>query len=183
MTHDRLQIGPRWFCLTVPPQKEREAVDILNRHRIGLENVRAIEMKLQRKGGRTNAFKWAEINITPGYIFHKCNGWPNMYALSQIYGRDGLRAVSGYLAHQEAERLPATLPDAIVDALRTVDTSGLMNPHKSFQAGDLVRVADHAYEGSIAKLEAINGEKATILMEMLGGFRRIPIDVAKLRAA
>lgn len=181
--HDHLHLGPRWFCLTTPPQREREAVDILNRCKIGIESIRAVEMKLQRKGGRTTTRKWTELQLTPGYIFHQCTGWPNMYAMSQIYGRDGQRVISGYLAHQDSDRVPAILPEAAIDALRMVDTTGLSNPHRSFKKNDRVSVDDPRFEGVIAKLQSIQGETATILMEMLGSFRTIPIATAKLRAA
>jgi transcription antitermination factor NusG len=177
MSRDQLHLGRSWFVLTTAPAREAEAIRALSRR--GYHVVRPTEQVWRRIGGRGER-KPVEIGLTPRYLFLRSNGWPNMYALSQVYGRDGNRLVTGYLS---VDGLPAIVSDAVFDALMSASTVGLTPMHRSLKPGDLVRHPTlHDIVGRLIEVDP-KLRRYRAEFDMLGGVREVTIHDHKVEAA
>lgn len=170
---DHLTLSPSWYVLTTAPQKEREAVEVLNRR--GYEAVRPVEAVWRRHGQKR---KLSEISLTPRYVFHRCSGWPQFYNLAQINGKDGTRLITGYLS---VDGMPAIIPDQVVDTLMSADTFGVTGMHRSIKPGGAIRIP-HLHD-AVGKLKYVQDNLARVAIVFLGELREIDIDVNKLEAA
>ena len=174
--------GRDWYVLTCEPQKEFVCVRILTNH-FGLDAFAVAEAKWRRRSRYTKSKRLVERPIAPRYVFLgvRQGEWPPFVSLAN------LRAITGVVAHPDGR--PKLIPTGEVDRLlRLHEVKALhapleqrhMQTGKEFGVGDAVMVSDGPFEGRVTEVQAIKGDRAHILMELMGGRQHFVVRLDQL---
>lgn len=170
MTSDlTLRIAERlqWFALTCRPQKEFACQRVLERY--GLRTFVPIRREWRRRNAISKAKVLKPYPIAPRYVFAGFEPgvplWFELFNLPIVSGVVGL------------EGEPAQIPAAAMVAFMQKTGGGLnapsvqrfMRTHHEFRAGDRVEITEGPFAGMEVPVKAIEGHKATVLMQLFGG--------------
>jgi transcriptional antiterminator RfaH len=158
-----------WCCAQVEPRRER-----LASHCLGLAGYE-IYQSLLREQRRSHGRKFTVTpQLFPGYLFlWVTRGWwdarwsPGVIRLIM----DGL--------------VPAHVPDAVIDEIRSRERGGyveLLKP-RGFRPGMRVRVIDGPLREQISMLTALRPhERVLVLLQLLGGQQRVELARSAIEA-
>ena len=168
-----------WFIATVSPQEEFNVVDRLAQRGVfaftpTLEVFRLWTRYDKEKSLRTFA-------AAPGYV---CIGHPPDHSdrkWATVFACEGLRDVFSYRETAVPKAISKRSAKAIVKLSSKAKLfEKFMNSRSEFDVGDVVRVADGPFEGSVSAVEAIHGEEAEIMISIMNSNRRARINLGDL---
>jgi transcriptional antiterminator RfaH len=162
-----------WYAIHTKPRQEEHAAEQLRRQEF--------EIYLPRiKQARRFRQKWRDTiePLFPRYLFIRLDlGADNVAPIRSTRGVTKLVSFDG---------LPATVPDALIDALlgSADPDTGLHHPHEDlFKPGASVTIVNGPLAGLEAIFKAHDGEaRSIILLELLGKTQQLRINRDHLRS-
>ncbi len=171
-----------WFCLTTVPQKEFLCETVLRA--MGIAAFVPVEWKVprsSRRHRRPNAGTPARAYPLLGsrYVF---SGFADVLPMHQLHQ---LHIITGVVS---VANTPAQFPTPTIEYLMEMSQIHIPwrkapNPHRSFQAGDVVEVVQGPFAGHTVPIQKINGQLATVMFNLLGKTQPIEILLDYLEAA
>lgn len=165
-----------WYAFRTAPQKERAVETILNR--IGFRAIVPLETKLCRRN-RYQRRRPVQYPLMVGYVLCGFSGEPPWYYL---FGHlRCLKSVVGF-----GGRPHVFADNAVRDLLARYGQDvpqASINMRRSFAAGDQVIVVEGPLKGFEGRVEAVTGDRARMVFEMLGGRRQIEVPLQHVEAA
>lgn len=158
----------QWFVAAVTPGQEKQAVDRFNDH--GVACVLAMERTWRKKTRYDEKKAEGSKVFMPGYVF---TGVTSRTALSPIWKLPGI--MHGFLLVAGGEK-PYRLNSR--EIVRMMGWGSLYAPpknhqfmisRKEFDEGDQVIATDGPFENMVFKVERIQGRRAMIHLDVLGG--------------
>ncbi len=177
----------RWFVLCVPPQRELFAKGVLKDEGFAVFVPVAREPKFANGAARARMIKTeVSVPIMPRYVFLGMNkhtpGWFGALRFTMITGVIWHGGKPYQVPHDS--RVGTTPRPGIRELMwrhnrgefDSPDHHKYMQTHNEFEEGADV-ITDLGFEG---RVEKITEDKAKVLIEILGSFHEIDIDLAKL---
>ncbi len=164
-----------WYVLRVAPQTEFQVSDKL--HTMGHSHLVPHEIKHVAKGKRLRKRRFA---LYSRYVCVGIVGKPDWQTIQAIEPGP-VKPVQ----FNESDG-PATLSEREVDYLASIrggDLPAGFNLHRALKTGELARIASGNFAGHTTAIKAIDGNRATLQLTMLGGPRDVTIPLAQLEAA
>lgn len=166
-----------WFAVIVPPQKERLIEQILGA--LGFDAFVPIQFRWRRVNSRQKVKKYVPYVMASRYVFVGFETLPVPW-----HRLLGLRLISGVIGH---EGQPIAIPPVTMRSLFA--TSGeeeartsAVRLNRSIVAGDTVLITDGPFRGHQVRIEGIERNKASVLIEMFQTAQRIEISLDALEA-
>ena len=160
------------FAFRVAPQKEFLARDVLDR--MGFNAFFPIETRYRRSNGRRKATE-RQYPLLVGYILMSFEGgcipWHHLSMLRFLKGVVGVAGVPAPISQSALERMRVSAPH---------ETS--VNTRKSFRKGDTVKTTG-AFDGVTMHVEEVRGDKARVMLGLLGAVREATVKLQRLEAA
>lgn len=171
----------RWYILRVEPQKEKAAVEIIEKR--GAVAFIPVEEKFPRlKRGSRARDKKAEPKqypIFPGYVFAGFNGVVPLYQLARLYVVKGVVGFEG-----KAYEVPSSIIDRLkAQSGKSLPRRSTPNPHKSFDVGETVEITGGAFEGHVLPIVGVSGKMAEFMVQFMGTTQKVKIPLNLLEAA
>lgn len=166
-----------WRAFSVEPQKEKVAKTILSR------NGYTVEVPTETRLRRATRYDKRKVEVTypliVGYVFVRL---PQDYPWGMLFDFRLIRSIVGVAG------IPAEITEPGMQHLMRLSAShqpsrASTNTRASFAAGDIVEVADGAFQGWSGVVEEVRGAKARMIFEMLGAKRELDIPLERLQAA
>lgn len=151
-------MSPYWSVCMTKPQRERTAVENLNR-----QNYITYLPKYLSKVGKVQKIKV----LFPRYVF--------VYIESQWHS---INNTFGVLSLVMNENKPAVVPTHIIEALKSSEVKGLieLSVSSKFKQGEKVLLAEGPLSGYIGIYDGMrDSERALVLIELLG--RKVTVEV------
>lgn len=166
--------GQRWFVVQSQPNAEAKAASHLNRQ--GFETYLPRYLKRRRHARRVET---VPASLFPRYLFVGID--LNAQRWRSIFSTVG---VSRLVCNGE---LPTPVPDRIIDVLRArEDEIGFirLDQRPKFRPGDNIRFLDGAFADCLGLYEGMkDGDRAAILLDLLGRKVRVMVDIDSVGAA
>lgn len=166
-----------WYVLRTQPQKEFAAEEIMRM--LGLSAFVPKEPKYPRlrRGSRVRN-KEAKPKLYPyftGYLFAKFEGDIPWHRLAQLHIITGVVSFDGRPLRLDVEAVARVM----TIQGQSIPYRNSPNPHRSFQAGDDVRVNGGPHDGKTVPLVEIDGDFAFFVEKHFGRDkkRRVPINL------
>lgn len=176
-----------WYALTVPPQKELAAEQILRR--VGYAAFVPVEPRYPRKNryARTRDKKAEPRNFPqlPRYVFAGFDARENEGEIP-LFRLSSLNVITGVVGFNGT---PAKLREEAVKKLMqlsgvSIPWRAAPSPHKSFRAGDLVNVEAGIFTGQkLLPIVEIDARKAHFWLQLFGKEQLVGIPLEFLAAA
>lgn len=167
-----------WYALTVPPQKEFAAQEIMKRR--GFTSFCPFESVWRKRSRFTKEKELRHFPIMPRYLFVGFSNQPSWYDIFRI---PLIVSVVGL------EGKPATLANMprfvsnFRNGLRRPDAEKHMQTHREYKIGDTAIVVEGALVDRLVNVEEITDGHAFFTLEMFGTERRLSVPAAHLAAA
>lgn len=160
-----------WFLAQLKPNSVKIADRNLRRQ--GFRTFIPLEQITKRSGSK---FVKKEQPLFPGYIF-----------VAFDVAKGGWRAINstnGVTRLVSFGKDPAPVPlDIVSQLMLRCDLSGKLIPPKHLKPGDQVRVTEGALSGFVAEIESLAPDRRVwVLMEIMGGRKRVVVEADQLRA-
>jgi len=161
-----------WFLAQVKPNCE--ALAQRNLARQGFEAFLPQEEVTREMRGR---FVTKLRPVFPGYIFVAFD--PERGHWRSINGTYGIARLVSFGSQ------PAAVPTGLVDQLKSRCTDGgLLIPMEKIHAGDQVMLTKGPFHNLIAEVEELTPDRRVwVLLDVMGGERRVSVDLTELRGA
>lgn len=163
-----------WYVVQTQPNAERKAV--FNLARQGYHVYLPQYLRRRRHARRVDVVK---SPLFPRYLFVAVNAAAQRWRSIQ-----STIGVSRLVCHGD---LPAAVPACVIQQLRVrEDGQGLirLDQRPKFAPGDKVRVQDGVFDSCLGLFEGLtDGERAAILLDLLGRKVRVFIDADMVAAA
>jgi transcription antitermination factor NusG len=167
-----------WYAFRVTPQKEFATVDVLRRR--GVNATVPFEVKFLRRHGSQKKKLEKAYPLLVGYVLadlpgpHSIYGVMNLsYLIKSVVGFNGMPAI---LNQCQVERMLAQSGQQIANRQS-------VNTRKSLAKGDMAFHASEAYQNHPVRVEELKGERAKIMVTLLGSEREVWTHISNLRAA
>lgn len=170
--------GLDWYALTVPPQKEFAAQEIMKRR--GFTTFCPFESLWRRKSKYTNEKELRHFPLMPRYLFVGFDdhpSWFDVFQIPLIVSVVGLEGVPAKLGNMQR------FVSNFRNGLRRPDAERHMKTHREYKVGDTVLVVEGPLADRLVKVEDISHGHAFFKMEMFGTEYRLSLPVGKLEAA
>lgn len=166
-----LQANERWICVQSRPHKELAAAENLRD-----QDYRSFVPTVWRQIRHARKTKTVRRPFFPRYFFVILNA--SLQPWRPIWSTSGVSSVI-----MENER-PKAVPEGIVEALvSATDKGGSLDFKDSLSVGQSVRLLNGPFADLIGTLEQLNANgRVTVLLDILGGERRMTTDTAALQA-
>lgn len=175
-----------WYALTVPPQKEFAAEQILRR--VGFAAFAPVEEKFPRhrrgsrardKTAKPKRYPFFVRYVFAGFNLAEHEGEIPLYRLSKLNIIKGVVGSGGR---------PLPLPEEAVDQLialsgKQIPWRSSPNPHKSFRKGDYAEINSGAFAGYTLPIEEVSGEFAIFIKQFFGKECKVKVPLRYLEAA
>lgn len=182
----------RWYTVQTRSNMERKAVDNLKRtidreemgEYISKEDVLAPEetvsmlVQVKRKGKLEQQQKQVSRMLYPGYIFVKVKLFDEdaNFLEKPWYFIKGINGVVNFIGGDK----PIPLSDAEIENIlaQKAQAEGAVRPKVVFEVGEMVKVTDGPFFGSIGKVEEINEEtcKLKVSVNMFGRYTPVELE-------
>lgn len=167
-----------WYALTVPPQKEFAAQDILSRR--GVVTFCPFESLWRKKSRYTKEKELRHFPVMPRYVFAGFSAEPSWY---HVFRMPLIVSVVGLKGEPAPIDGMTNLVGMFRNGLRRPSAERHMRTHREYNVGDAAVVVDGPLADRIVKVEEIRGGHAIFRMELLGSEHRLSIALDKLEAA
>lgn len=167
-----------WYALTVPPQKEFAAQEIMRRR--GFTTFCPFESLWRRKSRFTKEKELRHYPLMPRYLFVGFDGMPSWYDVFRvplIVSVVGLEGKPAKLANMYR------FISNFRNGLRRPDAERHMQTHREYKIGDTALVVEGPLAERLVKVEEITGGHAFFKLEMFGTERKLSLPVGNLIAA
>lgn len=118
---------------------------------------------------------WFFIGMRPGE-----ERWRDLLETSGVIGVAGTEGRPAVVNGRVIKALAERFGDGFVSA---ADRERFMRSRAEYAPGQMVRVADGPFDGMAAKVVAVKGRQARILLAMFGADREVDVDAMMLEAA
>jgi len=164
-----------WVVLRVLPQTEFQTATALRAS--GFAALVPYERKFRRYGSRRRRVP-RDYPLFPRYVF------ADMLSEAKLASLTGVSGVSGILtAGGRVYRLSGPEIGWIRSLAERCDQIEGINLHTALQRGQWARIAEGPLSGLLGYVDAIRGQRASMLLEMLGVWRSVDVPLADLEAA
>jgi len=156
---------PEWFVIRSKPRKEELATKSLERR-----GIATFCPRIREPLGLTN--DWTTVPLFPGYLFIQVVLHAAYHSVIWTPG------IKGFVSFGE---IPTAIAPGIVNFLRQrTGADGIINPDRSFRAGDRVRIKRGPFAGLVAIIEKPCPERGRIrvLMDFLRQGTSVEIPLA-----
>lgn len=175
-----------WYALTVPPQKEFAAEQILRR--VGYAAFAPVELKFPRarrgSRARNHEAKAKRYPLFVRYVFAGFEKAANegVIPLFELSKLNIIKGVVGFGGQ------PLKLPGQVVKDLMQMSGQSIPwrsspNPHKSFRKGDRAEIVEGAFSGYTLPILEIEGQFAAFMVQFLGKQQKVKVPLRFLEAA
>lgn len=167
-----------WYALTVPPQKEFAAQEIMKRR--GFTSFCPFESLWRKRSRYTKEKELRHFPLMPRYLFIGFASEPTWYEIFQIpliVSVVGLEGKPAKLSNM------ARFVSNFRNGLRRPDAERHMQTHREYTIGETVLVLDGPLAERMVKVEDISAGHAFFKLEMFGTERRLSLPVGSLAAA
>ncbi len=164
--------GKTWFLAQVKPNCAHIAERNLDRQ--GFRIFLPREQETRRRKGR---FVTAERPLFPGYVFVAFDAAQGYWR--KVNSTYGVSRLVRFGPH------PAPVPEALVSQLRArCDDEGRLAPAPRLAPGDAVTLATGPFAGFVAEVDKLAPDRRVwVLMEIMGGQKRVKVAADELRGA
>lgn len=154
-----------WFCLKTKPQRERFALEHLNRQ--GIEAFLPMARRRRVSGSRV---EWRIAPLFTRYLFFRFDSKASFTPVQSTRGVTSVVAFGG---------TPSPVPDAVIEEIRRRakdDIVELLEPE--LDEGSPVRILGGPYEGMEAIFDRKTSEqdRVIVLLEIMASIARVSID-------
>lgn len=167
-----------WYALTVPPQKEFAAQEIMKRR--GFTTFCPFESLWRRKSKYTSEKELRHFPLMPRYLFVGFDDQPSWFEVFRIPLIVSVVGLEGEPA--QIGNMPRFVSN-FRNGLRRPDAERHMKTHREYKIGDTVLVVEGPLADRLVKVEDIANGHAFFKMEMFGTEYRLSLPVGKLEAA
>ena len=163
--------GTSWFLAQLKPNCAKIAQTQLTRQ--GFQTFLPLEGGTRQRGAK---FVTVERPLFPGYIFVAFDAARGPWRkVNSTYGITRLVSFG-----KEPAAVP---PDLVSQIMLRCDASGKLLPPKALKPGDQVTLTKGPFANFVAEVEKIAPDRRVwVLMELLGGQKRVAVGAAQLRA-
>jgi transcriptional antiterminator RfaH len=168
-----LEGGSAWYLTQVRPNQFHIAEHNLARQ--GFPVFCPTQEETRRRGGR---FVSETRPLFPGYVFVSFNPASSAWrTINSTYGVSKLVTFGG--------RVPAPVPRNLVAGLMArCDRAGHLLPPQALKPGDKAHVLSGPFAQFVATVESLAPQQRVwVLLEILGGQKRVSLDLGQLRTA
>lgn len=171
MTQNVVDRGQGWYLAQLKPNSAKIAQRNLQRQ--GFETFLPLEETTQQRSGR---FVTEQRPLFPGYIFVAFNAYKG--------GWSAINSTQGITRLVSFGRMPAPVPDALVDGLQArCDEADKLVTQTALACGDVVTFTKGPFSDFIGEVENIDAQQRVwVLMDLMGAQTRVKADQAQLRA-
>lgn len=167
-----------WYALTVPPQKEFAAQEIMRRR--GFTTFCPFESLWRKKSRYTREKELRHFPIMPRYLFAGFDRHPSWFEVFQIPLISGVIGLEGEPA--KIGNMGRFISN-FRNGLRRPDAERHMKTHREYAVGDTAIIVEGALADRLVKVEDISKGHAFFKLEMFGSECRLSLPVGKLEAA
>jgi transcription antitermination factor NusG len=171
-----------WFALTVPPQKEFAAQEILLRR--GIASFCPFESLWRQKSRYTREKELRHFPVMPRYVFAGFERDPDhpvsWYHVFQI------PLIVSVVGFEGEPKQVANMADFIArfrNGLKRPDAEARMRTHREYGIGDLVSFVEGPFADLKVRVEDISNGHAFFTIGMFGSDRQMSVPLEKLEAA
>lgn len=151
-----------WYVLQTKTKQERLAINNLDEQ--GFETYLPLYKRRRRD-------KWLISPLFPGYLFIKLDlrdmNWKS------VNGTCGVKRIMCM-----DPEMPSPVPREIMEVL--MQTEFVEDLEKVFIPGDKLKISEGMFRGHIGTCETSSHKRVTLLLNILGGERRVQIDATKV---
>lgn len=167
-----------WYALTVPPQKEFAAQEIMRRR--GFTTFCPFESLWRKKSRYTKEKELRHFPVMPRYLFVGFDHEPSWYEIFRIPLIVSVVGLEG-----EPARLTnmARFVSNFRNGLRRPEAEKHMQTHREYKIGDTALIMRGPLVDRLVKVEEITDGHAFFRLEMFGTERRLSLPVGNLEAA
>lgn len=167
-----------WYALTVPPQKEFAAQEIMRRR--GFTSFCPFESLWRKKSRYTKEKELRHFPVMPRYLFvgfDRHPSWYDIFRIPLIVSVVGLEGKPATLAN-----MPRFVSN-FRNGLRRPDAEKHMQTHREYAIGDTAIVVEGPLVDRLVKVDDIADGHAFFKLEMFGAERKLSVPVGNLVAA
>jgi transcriptional antiterminator NusG len=171
-----------WYALTVPPQKEFAAQEII--HRRGVATFCPFESMWRQKSRYTREKDLRSYPIMPRYVFVGFERDPNApVSWYHVFQIPLVLSVVGFNGEPKTVSNMADFIARFRNGLKRPSAEAHMRTHREYGVGDLVTFVEGPFSDLKVKVENINNGHAFFTIGMFGAERQMSIPLEKLEAA
>jgi len=164
---DPPQAGGRleWFCLKTKPQRERFALEHLNR-----QNIEAFLPLARRRRVSGSRVAWRIAPLFTRYLFFRFDPKASFTPVQSTRGVTSVVAFGG---------TPSPVPDAVIEEIRRRAKDDIVElAEPELDEGSPVRILGGPYEGMEAIFDRKTSEqdRVIVLLEIMASIARVSID-------
>lgn len=166
--HDR---DTSWFLAQLKPNCAKIADKHLTQQ--GFQTFLPLEVETRQRNGK---FVTAERPLFPGYIFVAFDAARGFWR--QVNSTYGITRLVSF------GKEPAAVPlDLVSQIMLRCDASGKLLPPKALEPGDQVTLTQGPFASFVAEVESITPDRRVwVLMELMGGQKRVAVDAKHVRS-
>lgn len=176
------------FAIRVAPQTEFRVLHALNQmERPALVPFEEVPTPRPNK---PHLNRWKKLALFPGYVFATFPGtineaWVDFTSVrravnsrSEAVGK--VAPIIGLIGYGSR---PATLSGDQVEFLTGLSREGVEVVTEPFKIGQTVKLTDWVIPGTTGRIEAINRQRVSVLLEFFGGMRVVEMQLSAIEAA
>lgn len=169
-----------WYALVVPPMRERAAVEVLKQH---CEAFSPLEYVMRRTNLRAPTAKKIAIPraIFPRYVFVRDPDW---YAIRRLEIPGTLTPLVSKVLGVNGRPSPISMHEVM--SLLHIAEHGppqTIPVSRGFAPGDIVIIGDGPFKGHRVKVVGRDRNHISVLIDILGSMREVPVPIEILEAA
>lgn len=177
MTRDHLHPTPSWYCLTTAPQLEfRAETELTARgYRVFVPHEeRELRARYSAAAGAVPDRRWRKVPLLARYVFVALEHESDLGSLIYTMSRGSRRIVTGYLGNNGK---PGRIAETDVQFLETVSGKrvSISTEPRPLRVGDVGRITSGPLAGQSSTITGIRGERAKMILRVLGGMREIDV--------